>query len=132
MAKYKKAERYRGKHLSVMVGRGDLTLRDGVIYNDGRLARYVNLGWVEVVEDDKKAEAKAPKKTETPKESPEAKSEDQGVSSEEAKSEDQGASSEEAKSGDQSPASASDEGSTTRSPAARVKPPAGGRRRRKE
>lgn len=60
MAMYRKAAAYKGKSLSVMVGRGDLTLRDNIIYTDDRLAKFIERGWVELVEEKTPTPAPAP------------------------------------------------------------------------
>lgn len=46
MAKYRKARAWVGKELSLHLGRGDMKIRDGVDYDDPRLARFVSLGFV--------------------------------------------------------------------------------------
>jgi len=61
MPKYTKAPAWVGKNLTLAVGRGDKRIEDGVLYNDSRLAKYVRLGFLVAVEDDKEP-AQAPSK----------------------------------------------------------------------
>lgn len=44
--KYKKAQKFVGRDLTLEVGRGQMKILDNVVYSDGRLDRYVALGFL--------------------------------------------------------------------------------------
>ena len=52
---YMKADEWVGRSLTLQVGRGDVTIHDGVKYRDTRLHRYVGMGFLKLVGDEDKA-----------------------------------------------------------------------------
>lgn len=52
---YMKADEWKGRSLTLQVGRGDVTILDDVKYRDTRLRRYVGMGFLKEVSDDEKS-----------------------------------------------------------------------------
>lgn len=51
MTTYRKAPKYEGKNLTLMVGRGDVKVKDNVEYSDSRFAKFVKMGFMVEVEE---------------------------------------------------------------------------------